>query len=273
MTQGAVSRQIASLERYLGAELFRRTRHGVVPTPAGATYGRQVAGRLVGLEQDTLDAMSDPGGRALHLAAVPTFATRWLLPRLPDLARHHPELVIHIDARTRPFLFAETPFDAALYAGTPQQVAQWAGTRPTLLMAEDVLPVASPRLLRRGRRWRLSDIARAPLLQQSTRPDAWRQWFEAMGVELASPMHGPRYELFSMLSMAATQGMGVALIPPLLIEQELGRGDLVVVCDRPLRSERNYYLISPETHPARPAIGSFREWLLLQARTGAASGL
>ena len=148
LTQSAVSRQIQALEEFLGVQLFRRTRHGVVLTPAGAHYGRQVARWLQGLERDTLDVMAHQGeGGALSLAAVPTFATRWLIPRLPQLAQAHPDIVVHIDTQTRPFLFADTTFDAALYAGTPEQVAHWPGVQAQLLMHEDVVPVCSPRLL------------------------------------------------------------------------------------------------------------------------------
>jgi Transcriptional regulator len=131
----------------LGVQLFRRTRHGVVLTPAGAHYGRQVARWLQGLERDTLDVMAHQGeGGTLTLAAVPTFATRWLIPRLPQLAQQHPDIVVHIEP-DGPFLFADTTFDAALYAGTPEQVANWPGVQALLLMHEDVLPVCSPRLL------------------------------------------------------------------------------------------------------------------------------
>lgn len=100
---------------------------------------------LQGLERDTLDVMAHQGeGGALSLAAVPTFATRWLIPRLPQLAQAHPDIVVHIDTQTRPFLFADTTFDAALYAGTPEQVAHWPGVQAQLLMHEDVVPVCSP---------------------------------------------------------------------------------------------------------------------------------
>ena len=124
LTQSAVSRQITALEDFLGVPLFRRTRHGVALTPSGLGYWRQVSRRLQGLERDTLDVMTRRGlGGALALAAVPTFATRWLIPRLPLLAAQHPDIVVHIDTRTRPFLFGDTEFDAALFAGTADQVA------------------------------------------------------------------------------------------------------------------------------------------------------
>ena len=124
LTQSAVSRQILALEEQLGVQLFRRTRHGVVLTPAGRHYGQQVARWLQGLERDTLDVMAHQGhGGAISLAAVATFATRWLIPRLPLLAARHPEIVVHIETQTRPFLFTDTAFDAALFA----KAVYWTG--------------------------------------------------------------------------------------------------------------------------------------------------
>jgi DNA-binding transcriptional LysR family regulator len=205
------------------------------------------------------------GGGSLQIATVPTFATRWLLPRLPDFARQCPDVTVHLETRTRPFLFADTPFDAALYAGTPEQVARWPGTRTTLLMPEDVVPVASPALLGTRKRWRPADIAHAPLLQQSTRPEMWRQWFDAMGVDAPDAMRGPRYELFSMLAVAAAHGLGFALMPTMLIDAELARGELLVAAQQPLRGQRSYYLVAPEAADERPTIGQFRDWLLQQA--------
>ncbi|CAN5572270.1 LysR family transcriptional regulator [soil metagenome] len=266
LTQSAVSRQITALEAFLGMALFRRTRHGVALTPAGADYARQIARQLDTMERDTLDAMARQGqGGALQLAAVPTFATRWLIPRLPDFAARHPDITVHIETRTRPFLFTDTPFDAALYAGTPAQAANWAGTRSTVLFPEDVVPVCSPVLIAPHARIDPATIARLPLLQQSTRPDGWRQWFEAQGVDAPHAHSGPRYELFSMTATAAGHGLGCALIPRMLIEAELARGELVIACDRPLRGERSYLLVEPALPDERPALGVFREWLVGQA--------
>ena len=261
LTQSAVSRQIASLESFLGVQMFQRTRHGVVLTSAGASYARQIAARLDGLERDTLDTMArQGGGGALQLASVPTFATRWLMPRLAGLAAQQPEIVVHIDAYTKPFMFADTEYDGALYAGTPEQLARWPGTRATLLMHEEIVPVASPRLLAARSVWQPQDLLELTLLQQSTRPGAWRQWFDAMQVE-GEARYGARYELFSMLAMAAVQGQGVVLLPRMLVEAELARGELQIVCERPLRGQRAYYLITPEAAHEKLALQQFRAWL------------
>lgn len=270
LTQSAVSRQITTLEAMLGVALFTRTRHGVALTASGAAYARQTARRLAAMERDALDAMSDHGeGGSLALAAVPTFATRWLLPRLPDFARQHAGALVHIETRTRPFLFADTDFDAALFAGTPEQVLNWAGTRAQLLMTEDVLPVCSPALLRaHGLKARAStpaQVARLPLLQQSTRPDVWHHWFEAQRLQVAMSRRGARYELFSMLAAAAVHGLGVALVPRMLVEGELAQGQLVVACERALQGQRGYYLVMPERAEERPLLATFSTWLLAQA--------
>ena len=279
LTQGAVSRQILALEAQLGVPLFRRTRHGVVLTAAGRGYARQVARWLQALAHDTLEVMAHQGqGGRVQLAAVPTFATRWLIPRLPALSRAHPDITVHVDVQTRPFLFADTRVDAAIYAGTPEQIANWPGVRAHKLMDEHIVPVCSPQLLdaaaRRGPgRARQpvapEDIARLPLLQQSTRPQGWQQWFEAAGVAAPHALDGPRHELFSMLAVAASCGMGVALMPAMLIEDELARGELVVACRLPLASVRGYYLITPEQAPT-PALAAFSGWL---GQMAAAPGL
>ncbi|MFM9997336.1 MAG: LysR substrate-binding domain-containing protein [Burkholderiaceae bacterium] len=267
LTQSAVSRQIGGLEEFLGQPLFRRTRHGVALTERGTDYARAIAPRLHALERDTLEAMSGQGaGRSIALAAVPTFAGRWLIPRLPALALAHPELVVHIETRTRPFLFADTEFDAALYAGTPEQIANWAGTRSALLMDEALVPVCAPSLLPTARALSPLQLAKLPLLQQSTRPHAWRQWFDAVRVPAPYALAGPRYELFSLTVAAAACGLGVALAPRLLVESELARGELVVACRHSLQGERAYYLVTPERSDAKAALAPFSAWLLRAAR-------
>lgn len=267
LTQSAVSRQIAALEQLVGQPLFQRTRHGVALTERGAAYAQQVRQRLQALERDTLELMSGPGeGRAITLAAVPTFATRWLVPRLPQLAAAHPGIVVHIETRTRPFLFADTGFDAALYAGTPEQVAHWAGTRSVRLLHEALVPVCAPALLSGGRTLRPQELAGMPLLQQSTRPLAWQQWFDSAQVAAPLALAGPRYELFSMTTAAAISGMGLALMPRLLVEEELATGRLVEACSTVAHGERAYYLVTPEREDGPAALLQFSRWLLSAAR-------
>ena len=262
LTQSAVSRQITALEEFLGIALFERTRHGVALTQAGQNYATKVAQRLQAIEQDTLEVMRGHStDDDVRLACVATFAAQWLIPRLPLLSKRHPGMTVHIETRTRPFLFADSAFDAAIYAGTHEQVGQWAGTRHLLLQDEAVVAVCSPALLGRRRAFSAKAIAQLPLIQQSTRPDAWHAWFEAMQVEAPLARVGPRYELFSMACAAAAHGMGVALVPRLLIQTELARGALVLAHPSPLPSQRHYFLIYPDQANLPPSVQHFSTWL------------
>ena len=272
LTQSAVSRQILALEEYLGTALFKRTRHGMELTPVGADYAARVAQRLGAMEQDTLDIMgaSAPGGD-VHLASVPTFAAQWLIPRLGDFAKAHPGVTVHIDTRTRPFLFADTALDAAIYAGTPEQLQRWAGTQSLHLLDEEVVVVCHPRLLGKRKSLKVETLASMPLLQQSTRPDAWSQWFAQAKVEAPRALAGPRYEQFSMTVAAAAQGLGLALVPRLLIEPELARGELVIAHPLALASQRGYYLLRPQSaEAATGALAVFTQWLAQAASASVA---
>ena len=261
VTQSAVCRQIAALEGFLDVRLFRRTRRGVTLTDAGLDYSRSVAARLDEVERDTLELMARGGrGSSIELAVVPTFATRWLLPRLPSFRHAHPDVLVHLSSRTRPFLFADTPFDAAIHAGETGSAA-WPGTERRVLLDEELIAVASPALVAGGPPRTAAAWAALPLLQQSTRPYAWRQFFERLGLAVPQAMAGPRMELFSMLAEAAVQGMGATLTPPWFVREEIAQGRLVDIAPRRVHSGRAYELIYPEHKAELPALRAFAHWL------------
>jgi DNA-binding transcriptional LysR family regulator len=228
----------------------------------------------LGIEQSTLDLISHKGlGGTLKLGVVPTFATRWLLPRLYKFNAVYPEITIHLETSTKPFLFSEHIFDAAIYTGTPEQIENWPGTKIHFLMNEDVVPVCSADLIFKyfpelkapsghlSRSLTAEEIATLPLLQQTTRPYIWKEWFEVNGYEHPFALEGQRHELFSMLAVAATHHMGVALIPQKLLEKELRSGDLVIASDIKLKGSRAYYFVYAEQQQS-PLIAKFVEWLL-----------
>ena len=251
------------MEEFLSVELFRRSRRGVKLTEAGLSYSRRVATQLDAVERDTLSVMGQQGANVIELAVVPTFGTQWLLPRLKDFQQQHPEVTVNLTNRTRPFLFADTDFDAAIYFGD----ADWSGTESHRLMGENPMPVCSPSLL--GAKGQLSakEIADLPLLQQTTRPYAWRQWFNARQLNIPRDMTGPRYELFSMLAQAAMHEMGIALIPPFLIQRELAEKRLVIANEHSLPSIKAYYLMIPDRKVESASLRAFRDWLIHQANS------
>jgi DNA-binding transcriptional LysR family regulator len=249
----------------LGISLFKRDRHGMQLTKAGDSYYKNISNRLNGLERDTLDIMAGNGlGNNFTIAAVPTFASKWLVPRLPEFFKLFPNTHIHIETRTRAFMFNDSGMDAAIYAGTAEQVSQWAGTETTKLFDEVVIPVCSPSLLKKNRPLTPEQLSQMPLLQQSTRPDAWRQWFNTQGLDPSQSMAGPRYEQFSMQVSAAQSGLGVSLMPTVLVTEELAVGKLVVACNRPLSGLRAYYFIQPQSALQMASMTHFRKWLSQQ---------
>lgn len=262
LTQSAVCRQIGALESQLGVALFQRTRRGVALTEAGSAYARKVAQRLQELERDALETMAgEGGGAAIELAVVPTFGTRWLLPRLAGFQRAHPGVQVHLHTRTRPFLFDDSGLDAAIYAGD----GHWPGAQTQLILREQLVPVCAPSLIAPRKKLAVVQLADYPLLQQTTRPYAWRRWFEAAGVQAVSDVQGPRFEQFSMSVQAAMQGMGIALVPDLLIEEELAQGRLVRAVPDAFASDRAYYFAVPERRPVADAVRRFGAWLQEQA--------
>lgn len=274
LTQSAVSRQIRYLEDFLSITLFNRTRHGVELTPAGAQYFKNIQSTLSSIEQCTIDLMAHKGlGGTLKLGVVPTFATRWLLPRLHKFNELYPEITIHLETSTKPFLFSDHLFDAAIYTGTEIQIDQWPGIHADYLMAEDVVPVCSPELIIKNfptlksgtAKLSAEQIASLPLLQQTTRPYIWKEWFAMANYNYAYAMEGQRHELFSMLAVAATHHMGMALIPQALLEKELRSGELVIASELKLKGSRSYYIIYSEQQQT-PLIHKFVAWLKNEAQ-------
>lgn len=272
LTQSAVSRQIQQLEEFLGLNLFNRTRYGVELTQAGEQYHQNIKSHLLGIEQKTLDIISHKGlGGTLKLGVVPTFATCWLLPKLHNFNELYPEITIHLETSTKPFLFNESIFDAAIYAGTQQQIEHWPGVDPHYLMNEDLIAVCSPRLIAKHFPMiNLDDadsidlsseqLLQLPLLQQTTRPEIWSEWFKTNHIFHPKPYEGHRHELFSMLAVASTQAVGMALIPQVLIESELHHKELMIVSKKKLLGSRAYYLVH-EHHNSSPLIKKFIDWI------------
>lgn len=272
MTQSAVSRQIQQLEDFLGLSVFNRARHGVELTEAGKQYVKSIKPYLTGLEKCTSDVMAHKGlGGTLKIGVVPTFATRWLLPKLNRLNEQYPEITLHLETSTKPFLFNDNIYDAAIFAGTEQQIQHWPGIQAHFLMNESIVPVCSPKLIQRyfpeakpvsNNAYQLTpeQLVQLPLLQQTTRPTIWQEWFQAQKIQHEKSYLGQRHELFSMLAVAATHAMGMALIPKMLIESELQKNELVLASTQPLEGARKYYLIH-SSQDISPMMLKFVDWM------------
>ncbi|MES0133654.1 LysR family transcriptional regulator [Mesorhizobium sp. M0016] len=259
LTQGAVSRQIALLEEQFGRRLFERDSRNVRLSTAGEIYAEAVRAALGQLRDAALGLMSNRHRGMLNLAILPTFGTRWLMPLIPDFVAENPDITINFVTRIGRFDFARERLDAAIHHGQPD----WPDADSTLLMRETVMPVVSPDFLASRDITTAADISRLPLLHMATRPGAWGEWFEEQG--LSAPIGpGMQFEQFGTVAQACMAGLGVALLPQVLIAGELQRGQLVPAPGQPMQSRSAYYLVVPNDKRGHPPVVSFRDWLLGQ---------
>lgn len=261
LTQSAVSRQVRELEEQLGTVLFERVRTRVVLTGAGQRLLEQ-ARRLMEMAEATMRqaAAGDDDGRTLAVAVLPTFAGRWLLPRLPRFLAAHPGAHVDLASHLGPFDFTAGQSDLAVHFGQPV----WPQAACTYLCSEVVVPVAAP-ALRAGAATAEALLA-APRLHLSTRPHLWTEWFTARGLAAPQALKGHWFDQFSMVIAAAVAGLGHALLPLYLIEAELAQGSLEVVLDAPWATDNAYWVVLPEGRSQRPLVEAFRDWLLAEVR-------
>ena len=256
MTQGAVSRQIRALEDHLGVELFIRRRQRVELSPTGAAYLEDIAKALSIIRMASTSLQVNPDGGVLNLGIVPTFGTRWLAPRLPEFLQKNPGITVNLTTKLRPFDFGSEMLDAAIHFGD----GDWAGTERLHLIDETVLPACSPDFLAGLNIGSVEDIADAPLLHLATRPNAWKAWFAVNGLDIdVGP--GTTFDQFATMAQAAAHGLGLALLPTFLIEEELKSGTLAAAWNEANSSIGSYSLIWPETRKHHPPLLRFQEWI------------
>ncbi|MBO3758151.1 LysR family transcriptional regulator [Ciceribacter sp. L1K22] len=256
LTQSAVSRQIKALENQLGIELFLRERQTIRLTIAGESYAREIRDALQRISTASLNLRANPKGGTLNLAILPTFGTRWLAPRLGAFLSANPGITINLVTRLRPFDFRLESIDAAIHFGQPS----WPGGELSFLMKETTLPCCSPAFKAMHKLDQPADVLDVPLLHLATRPDAWERWLTHCGVPFES-VTGMLFDQFATAAQAAIGGIGVALLPVFLIQEELRRGQLVPAIDREIESRECYYLAYPKERMDYPPLAAFREWI------------
>lgn len=265
LTQSAVSRSLGTLEARLGVLLFHRARQRLALSDAGRAFQRDAERILADLDQTALTVMSFGGHReVLRLAALPTFGAVWLIPRLARFAKLAPTITFDVSTTLAPVDFDRDPRDLAiLRAGAPLR-----GAQAVVLAEERLVVVAGPGLMPDGA---LEDaaLARLPLLQQATRPNLWLDWFLDAGLDPITILRGARFEQFGMVLAAARAGLGVALVPDILVAGDLAAGSLQLASRRSMVSATPYVLTYPERSEGIAAFRTFRDWIIADvARPG-----
>jgi LysR family glycine cleavage system transcriptional activator len=258
ITHGAVSHQMKALERELGVALFHRRRRGVELTEPGralAATVREALDRIAG----GIAELRAPSHRPLTVSVLPAFATHWLIPRLADFNRRHPDIDVNIRAGQALADFASEDLDLAVRYGA----GQWPGLVAVRLADEDVFPVCSPRF-NGGRLPRtLAALAKARLLHTPLQP--WDEWFRALGAAAPSTARGMTFSETDLLLRAAIDGLGIALSRRILAQPELDAGRLVRPLRRSVRADRSYFIVYPTAVQPSQRLLTFRDWLLEQA--------
>src|SRR5579871_1828322 len=239
LTQSAVSRLIRALEGKLAIRLFERVKQRAVLTELGKLYWHDVRPILasVDIASTRIRALRE-GATTLNISVLASFAVRWLIPALPEFLIANPKISINLAARVNPQELAVEPYDAAIHYGAPV----WAGAFVHHLMDEELSPICSPTYRARLRLFAPGDLARAQLLQQLTRPNAWAFWFSEVGIENPNACLGHQFDHFAMSIQAARHHLGVALVPRFLVTEELARKELITLFEGHLRSEKSYFL-------------------------------
>jgi len=261
LTQGAVSRQLQSLEDRLGVKLFTRRREALALTDAGRYYLGEIAPLLQRLERATVNVMALKGhGGALSLSVGASVGTYWLIPRLPAFTREHGEITLNLGTRVGPVDFGTTPVDASLEFSDGQRP----GLRSDFVVPLILSPYAAPSWTAVHGDAVNAETPRASLIHHQTLPGAWDGWFQREGIAGEAGREGPRYEIMSMALNASVAGMGVALLPPYMGDDMVAAGRLQRLSTRSWRYSKGYYLVYPEEAAQLKSLQIFRAWLLAQ---------
>jgi LysR family glycine cleavage system transcriptional activator len=271
ITQSAVSRHVRALEEQLGLPLFRRYRKRISLTEAGEAFLPEIHSSLERIESSARQLMTyRRGAGVLNLATLPTFGTKWLVPRLPDFFRRHPGIRINFVIKTEPFEFSTSDIDAAIYFGSPV----WPNISAERLIGEVLVPVtAAPRRDIEDTSIKPTELARETLLHLTPLPHAWEAWFEAAGITHLSPRRSMRFEHFSMCIEAAIAGLGTALVPHFLVVEDIRAGRLRLAAPRAVKTEMAYFFIYPKSRRSPRSMEAFRDWLVPIARDSEAECL
>lgn len=257
VTPGAVSRHVRALETRMGTPLFLRRATGLQPTKAGEMLAGSVSEALDRIAE-AADGVRQQRLRPLSVGVYGYFASRFLLPRWPDLALAHPGLAVDLHTSLNPLDLLPARYDAVVAVS---DAAPRAGLVTHQLLPIATVPVCAPARLRQGP----PDFAAAPLLHARPRPDDWRRWLDHARLSTVAVQGGSSFESIGLAIDAAAAGLGYTIAIEALLGPELERG-AVVIAHPLVRPTRRHFVLQYETRLAGdPALRDFATWLRTQA--------
>lgn len=264
VTPAAISQQIKQLEDLLGYLLFTREAGGLHPTPASQTVLSQLGTSFDGLERISMQLRSARSNRPLVVSLPPTFAARWLIPRLERFQTRHPEVELRLLASIRVVNFDTEDVDMAVRYGH----GRYPGLHVEKLREENMLVVAHPRIAADLRT--PEDLTQATLLHYATASDPvfpdWATWLRNAGVNAETALRIREFGDISLVIEAAVSGLGVGMAWQSLVEEDIASGRLVALFpEQPLANA--YHFVCPQQRLSLPGVAAFRDWLLEEIST------
>jgi LysR family transcriptional regulator, glycine cleavage system transcriptional activator len=268
VTQTAISHQIRRLEEELGLRLFIRKNRALALTPQARDYLPGVRAAFNDLRLATDRLLHKEDNKVLTVSTLASLAAKWLLPRLSAFQAEHPGIDVRITTSTGLVDFKNGDVDAAIRYGR----GHWPGLRAEWLMADEMFPVCSPKLVEGDKPLSCpQDLARLTLLHTTGGyDDDWRQWLTAAGLPSdISKQPGVSFDLIFMTVQAAIDGIGVAMGRTSYVQDDIAKGRLVVPFKIALPTDAGFYLVSPEGMVEPPKLAAFRKWLVTATRNKA----
>jgi LysR family glycine cleavage system transcriptional activator len=255
VTHSAVSHQVRALERALGTPLFQRNGKRVSLTEAG----RHLAGRVGAALREIADAAQvvrrRDRGRALTVSTLPSFAARWLMPRLGRFMEQHPEIDVNLHTSVALVDLERDEVDLAIRFGK----GDWAGLEALKFMDDELFPVTSPGFNRGRLPRRPAELAKLRLMRSDD--EFWTPWFQAAGLRGIDEPQSPVFSDSALLLQAAVDGQGIALARRSIAEDDLRAKRLVRLFDIAAPAQGANYLVWPKGRLAANA-ALLRDWLL-----------
>ena len=257
LTPSAVSHQITNLESHVGRKLFDRTARGVDLTPAGQRYQQSLAGALAVIAGAGENARAE-GVELLRLQVSPSFASLWLMPRLPRFMEEHPDIKIRLSASHVHSDFSRAEVDIDIRYG----LIRWADLHIETIFTEEILPLISPKRKDELDLRKPEELLVQNLILSNVNLVQWPQWFAAHGVTISPSQYALSFDRAYLSIQAAVQGLGIALESDRLAEDALGRGLLVPLFPYRKRIQIHaHHLVYPQTHAERTKVARFVSWI------------
>jgi LysR family glycine cleavage system transcriptional activator len=266
VTPGAVSQQIQNLEDYIGGPLFKRTPRGLLLTDTAQTALPALRDAFDNLAEAAALLTAQVEGRRLTITAAPSFAAKWLVPRLGRFEAAYPQVDVWLSADMDLVDFGAGEVDVAIRYGA----GPYPGLESVRLMRETVVPVMSPDLMATNPVTAPRDLAGHVLLHDGS-PDAdescpdWLMWLAARGVKSIDATRGPRFNQSSLVIEAAVGGRGVALAKRALAQDDLDAGRLVAPMRDATVVDFSYSVVHPKAKGRLPQVKAFIGWLVAEA--------